>query len=263
MKNLIIYPTFLCPFACQYCMFKNKLSLNEILSLNVLKDYLQKNNDMDSFVISGGDPLILPQSYLNELITILKSYNKPITLNAYPHQRNIPSDVYYDFSYDFLSKPRAAEVWENLLSFEFPFKITITLSPIMFKYHPNNLLQKLSLLPKLKEVEFIPYFKNECNQYDITKNDSFKKMMKMIYDTKLNLPFKITNKEILQKKYLKSFEPTLELNLFPNGKTYNKVFENDILLFQESNIYKSLEYPDSINMYSEDLIEWFKNNLPN
>ena len=118
---------------------------------------------MDSFVISGGDPLILPQSYLNELITILKSYNKPITLNAYPYQRNIPSDVYYDFSYDFLSKPRAAEVWENLLSFEFPFKITITLSPIMFKYHPNNLLQKLSLLPKLKEVEFIPYFKNECN----------------------------------------------------------------------------------------------------
>lgn len=261
MKNLIIYPTFLCPFACQYCMFKDKLSLNETLSLNDLKKFLEKNNEMDSFIISGGDPLNLPQTYIEEIINILKSYNKPITLNAYPYNRNIPANINYDFSYDFLAKPRATEVWEILLSLTTPFKLTITLSPLIFKYHPNNLLQKLSLLQGLKEVEFIPYFKNQCNQFDITKNDSFKKIMKMIYDCKLNLPFKITNKEILQKICLNSYEPNLELNLFPNGKTYNKVFENDILMFKESNIYKSLKYPESINMYSSEIIEWFKNNL--
>lgn len=260
MKNLTIYPSFLCPFSCQYCLFKNKLSLNETLDLNLLKTYLYNNQNFDTITISGGDPLSLSQSYMSSLLDILKTYNKPITLSAYPYKKDIPNNINYDFSYDFLTKPRATEAWEELLRMNKDFKLTITLSPLMFKYHPNNIFQKLALLPHLKEVEFIPYCKNECNQFDITKNDTLTTFIKMVISTKLNLPFKITNKENIQKILLESYEPTSELCLFPNGKTYHKCFENDILVFKESNEYKVLKYPQSIDIYNPTIVEWFKNN---
>lgn len=260
MKELTIYPSFLCPFACQYCMFKNKLSLNETIDLNRLESFLKEHHDFDTVRINGGDPLSLPQSYMESLIELLQSFNKIVVLSAYPYKHTIPNNVEYDFSYDFLAKPRAMDTWEELLRMDKDFKITITLSPSLFKYHPNSILQKLALLSHLKEVEFVPYCKNECNQFDITKNDTLMVFNKMVLSTRLNLPFIITNKEKIKKILLKSYEPTSELCLFPDCKTYNKCFENDVLVFKESNEFKELIYPQSIDMYNPTIVEWFKNN---
>ena len=44
MRTLVVYPTFLCPFSCAFCLTKTKNSLNEFLDVFKLRDFLEKNH---------------------------------------------------------------------------------------------------------------------------------------------------------------------------------------------------------------------------
>lgn len=272
MNNLILYPTFLCPFSCQYCLFKNKLSLDETLSIDNASSYIKNNiNDIDNIIISGGDFLSLDKNYIYSLINNLCQYNKKIIIHVYPYNlekiKNIQlnNNISYTFSYDFMAKPRAMEAWNNLYDFNKPYKIVITLSPLLFKYHPINLLKKLSQLSNLKEVEFVPYYKNDCNQFDITKNNNFVDMTKLILNCQLSLPYNLVNKEKIQQKILGSESLTKEIHMFPNGKTYHQYFDNDVIKFHENNGHFNdtphLIIPKSIDMYNDEICTWFKSNV--
>lgn len=272
MNNLIIYPTFLCPFSCNYCLFKKKLSLNEQLFISDLEKYLNENiNDVDEIIVSGGDFLSLNDVYMKELVETLNKYNKKWILQIYPYNLDkikhleLGNNVVYEFSYDFLGKPRASEAWVSMLNFDKPFKVVITLSPLLFKYHPNQLLKKLSLLPNLTSVEFIPYYKNEYSRFDITKNNNFTDITKMILNCRLSLPFEITNKVKIQQKLLGNSIVNKEIHLFPNGKTYHQHFTNDIVEFIENDgrfdNVSNVNIPESINMYSEEICQWYSSNV--
>lgn len=41
MKTLIVYPTFLCPYSCAFCLTKDKNSLNEFLDIFKLRDFFR------------------------------------------------------------------------------------------------------------------------------------------------------------------------------------------------------------------------------
>lgn len=271
MNNLIIYPTFLCNFSCQYCLFKHKISSSELLNIDKLDSYINLHKDeIDNFIVSGGDISLLESSYIKLLFDKLQSFNKKIILKTYPYNyKKIKPimdnyDIKYDFHYDFLAKPNAFDAWSNLLSFDKPFKITITLSPLLFKYHPNNLLKKLAQLQNLQEVEFVPYYKNNNNQFDITNNNLLNTMIKLILSCKLNLPFNITNKEKIYCKLSNNFNIDKNIYLFSNGLTYQQYFDNDILKFKESDGFFStldnLNIPDNVDIYSNEICEWFKTN---
>lgn len=267
MRNLVIYPSFLCPFACAFCVTKNKSSYNEILSIEKLDKFLNSHqNCFDKIIISGGEPMALKKDYFNQLIDTIKKYNYNITINSYPYNiDNYREDVEYNLSYDFMARARALEVWENLLRFPKKFDITVTISPMIFKYHPNAILQKLSLLPNIKSVEFVPYCKNESSQYDITKNNCLDKFNKMILSSKLNVPYKLVNKEKLRNKILNEKQNLVDICLLPNGELYYQDFDNEILKFiktDDSILTKniSLIYPDNIDLYSQQLIQWSQEN---
>ena len=238
MRNLVIYPSFLCPFACAFCVTKNKSSYNEILSIEKLNNFLSSHqNIFNNIIISGGEPMALKKDYFNQLINTIKQYYSNITINSYPYNiDNYREDIEYNFSYDFMARSRALEVWENLLRFPKKFDITITISPVIFKYHPNAILQKLSLLPNIKSVEFIPYCKNESSQFDITKNNCLDKFNKMILSSKLNVPYKLINKEKLRNKILGKQPELIDLCLLPNGELYYQTFQQLIQWSQENEI---------------------------
>lgn len=268
MKRLVIYPSFLCPFSCNFCITKNKNSMNEILSIDVIKSFLQNNTDnISDIVISGGEPMTLNKFYFNELIDTLKQFNKKIIIQSYPLSlENYRDDVEYNLSYDFMARPRAMEVWENLLNFKKKFDLTITISPLIFKYHPNGILQKLSLLPNINSVEFVPYCKNECSEYNITKNDCLIKFNQLLLQSKLNIPFKLINKDKTRQKMLDKTSNPIDVCLFPSGKLYYQQFDDrGILKFVETNesIFNqdiTLDYPEDIDLYSDSMIKWFKLN---
>ena len=268
MKRLVIYPTFLCPFACAFCATKNKNSLNEMLDVTLMKHRVSEVADyISEIVISGGEPMSWNKSYFNLIIDSLKPFGKKITVESYPYTlENYRDDIEYNFSYDFMVRPRAMETWENLLRIKKPFNLTVTISPMLFKLYPNAILYKLTLLNNLKEVEFIPYYKNELSQYDITKNETLVKFNKILLSNKLNLPFTLKNKTNLVNKMLGEYNCEADICLLPNGDLKIKNFDRSgIMKFEDLDNQTltnpvSLNYPEEIDLYNDEIVKWAKEN---
>lgn len=269
MKRLVIYPTFLCPFACAFCSTKDKNSLNELLDVRLMEKKVSEvldSADISEIVVSGGEPMSWKKPYFNEVIDTLKQFNKKIVVESYPYiLDNYRADVEYNFSYDFMVRPRALDVWENLMRIKEPYNITVTISPMLFKLYPNAILYKLTLLNNIKEVEFIPYYKNTVSQYDITKNDTLVKFNKMILSNKLNLPFTLKNKTKLVNKMLGEYSEESDICIMPNGDIKLKTFVDGIMKFidtDNSSLNEShpLVYPNEIDLYNDEIVKWAKEN---
>ncbi len=270
MNVLTIYPTFLCPFACPFCFNKDKTLLNEYIDIEKVDDFLQKNHTkFDKVIISGGEPMNYPKIYFNLLVDTIQKYIKNICVHCYPYNMsNYRDDIEYNFSYDFLVRARAMEAWENMLNISQPFDISITLVPLMFKYHPNSIFQKLAYLKNLRNVELKPYFKNNSTTWDLN-NTVCDKFIKSWLSSSLNVGFNNVNKEkmrqlIGQPSKIEFIEEN-NYNLLPDGKfTIDYFDEQDIHSFKEIKIseidlHKS-NNPSNIDFYSKELQNWMIEN---
>lgn len=76
-KNRVLYsPTTICPIHCRYCFRKNELNQQDDFlkaSLPKLVDYLLKNPCVEEVILTGGDPLILSNEKIDQ---ILKAISK-------------------------------------------------------------------------------------------------------------------------------------------------------------------------------------------
>lgn len=272
MKTLIVYPTFLCPYSCTFCLTKDKNSLNEFLDIFKLRDFLEKNaSKFDKIKISGGEPMSINYDYFNELVDTLKEFNTNIVVSSYPVElKNYRDDIEYEFSYDFLARPRALEVWENLLNFPKKFDVKVLVSPQILKtFHPNVILNKLSILPNINTVEFKEYYRNETTMWNLNSL-VYDKFIKLVLSSQLNVPFINLNKEkmrFLNGKTSKANESFFEEEycLLPDNKLYIQQFnENDISYFKEINEndigLEKVNYPEEYNFYSKNLRQWSLNN---
>lgn len=272
MKTLIVYPTFLCPYSCAFCLTKDKNSLNEFLDIFKLRDFLEKNaSKFDKIKISGGEPMSINYDYFNELVDALKEFNTNIVVSSYPVElKNYRDDIEYEFSYDFLARPRALEVWENLLNFPKKFDVKVLVSPQILKtFHPNVILNKLSILPNINTVEFKEYYRNETTMWNLNSL-VYDKFIKLVLSSQLNVPFINLNKEkmrFLNGKTSKAKESFFEEEycLLPDNKLYVQQFnENDISYFKEINEndigLEKVNYPEEYNFYSKNLRQWSLNN---
>jgi len=242
MRNLIITPTYSCPFKCKFCYNLDKCDDKTQLNPSDLNNFLEKySNKFDKIIISGGELSLISSSYVNEIIKIVNKHTNNSEISSYPIiNTKVFDDINYNISYDFKARPRVMEAWENLLKFPKKFKLTITLSPLLFKYYPNRILQTLNLLPNLTEVIFRPFYKSNSCQYDIQRKflDQF---MSMIKASNLRLNYKI------------SFENQCdEFILTPYNKLNAVVFENELRKEIEINPneienYKT-EYPNKVKL---------------
>jgi lysine 2,3-aminomutase len=71
-KNRVLFsPTTICPVSCRYCFRKNELNLQEDFlkaSTHALLEYLEQNHQVEEVILTGGDPLILSNEKLEQLI---------------------------------------------------------------------------------------------------------------------------------------------------------------------------------------------------
>ena len=272
MRTLVVYPTFLCPFSCAFCLTKTKNSLNEFLDVFKLRDFLEKNHlNFDKIKISGGEPMLINHDYFNELVDTIKEFNKNIIISSYPVElKNYRDDIEYEFSYDFLARPRALEVWENLLRFPKKFDIKILVSPQILKtFHPNTILNKLSILPNIKSVEFKEYYRNEITMWNLN-NTVYDKFIKLVLSSQLNILYINLNKE--KMRFLNNKSSRVDNSYFdeeycllPDNKLYIQHFnEEDISTFQEINEEDigtlKVNYPEEYNFYSTELKKWSLEN---
>ena len=200
-----------------------------------------------------------------------EEFNTNIVVSSYPVElKNYRDDIEYEFSYDFLARPRALEVWENLLRFPKKFDIKILVSPQILKtFHPNTILNKLSILPNIKSVEFKEYYRNEITMWNLN-NTVYDKFIKLVLSSQLNIPYINLNKE--KMRFLNNKSSRVDNSYFdeeycllPDNKLYIQHFnEEDISTFQEINEEDigtlKVNYPEEYNFYSTELKKWSLEN---
>lgn len=76
--ELVIKPTRKCNFKCSFC--SSNLIPNNQLDLNIVKEFLL-NNDVSTIIVNGGDPLMMPVSYYEELIKFLDEHNMKTSIS--------------------------------------------------------------------------------------------------------------------------------------------------------------------------------------
>ena len=76
--DLVIKPTRACNFKCSFC--SSNLIPNKKLNLDVVKDFLLKN-DVSTIIVNGGDPLMMPVSYYEELVDFINEHNMNISVS--------------------------------------------------------------------------------------------------------------------------------------------------------------------------------------
>lgn len=193
MKVLKICTTYSCPFKCYFCFNKDKAEDNTLLPLEDVEKFLEKNSKkFDKIVITGGEPSLVLKSYITQLVELVKKYTSNVEMETYPIIENSFfdnfTDVKLNVSYDFTARSRVQEVWKQLLTFNRPFDIIVTLSPIVFRFSPNKIIQTLNMLPNLKHVTFKPFLNNKNYQYNIKQSD-YQNFVDVLNGSKLNVHF--------------------------------------------------------------------------
>lgn len=233
MNVLKICITYSCPFKCYFCYYKDKISDLTVLTPNCLDEFLSKNHSkFDKFVVTGGEPSLMVKSYLQSIIDILKKYSSNIEIETYPIIDSSFFDVFEDVninvSYDITARAKVQEVWKNLLKFKKPFDITVTLSPLVFRFNPNKILQTLNMIPMVKHVYFKPFFNNTNYKYNI-KNSDYKKFVSVLDNSKLNVHFTYGYTNFDNEFVLNPYEKLFSVQFDEQGNRIEKEISiNDI-----------------------------------
>lgn len=73
-NRILFTPTEVCPIQCRYCFRKNELHQNlDIFKSNLLglKAYLKEHPEVEEVILTGGDPLVLSNSKVYDLLDAL------------------------------------------------------------------------------------------------------------------------------------------------------------------------------------------------
>jgi lysine 2,3-aminomutase len=75
-NRALLIPTTICPVSCRYCFRKNELETSDLIfkaDLQNSLEYLKAHPEINEVILTGGDPLILSNEKLHELILELKA----------------------------------------------------------------------------------------------------------------------------------------------------------------------------------------------
>lgn len=244
MNILNVISTYSCPIKCNFCYNKNKCNDATTIDIQSLNIFLENNHKhFDKIIITGGEPSLLPKKFMEDVYNSCSKYLETEIQSYLLSNNNLVDDAKYVFSYDFIARPRVRESWSKLLEYKKPFDLMITMSPLIFKYYPNKILQILTILPNLKKVIFKPYFKTPTSQYEI-ENRFYKKFVDIVKDSKLNIKYDVEFDDRFYGKEVNEYilTPECDLNIVQ--------FDNDIryerrILEEEIGKYKT-NYPENI-----------------
>lgn len=176
-KNRVLFnPTTKCPINCRYCFRKNELfEQKEFLKANLSKlaDYLIENPQIEEVILTGGDPLILSDSKIENILKILSLIpsikyirfhtRTPIILPS--RLTKSLSKIFEEFSTKFETITLAIHVnhceeldsnlFENLKSFK---NINLISQTVLLKGINDSIIELVKLFKKLNQFRIRPYY---------------------------------------------------------------------------------------------------------
>lgn len=128
-----IIPTYACNLKCPFCFNKDNWKTKGLLDLDILKRELKNNNGIRELAIIGGEPSILPNAYLKQLVTICRDYLRGRKPDFYTNLIIIPSQFVMDnvelhVSYDPCDRELQDRVLGNMLQLDCDFSINMIIT---------------------------------------------------------------------------------------------------------------------------------------
>jgi hypothetical protein len=150
----------------------------------------------------GGEPLLLPSEYINELkeglhargIDDLNIITNLSVNNAVMHD----PDWYLSVSYDFDARERHEHVFQQMLKMEREFSILILATPEVLAKTPDEIVGTLNLLANLSSVEIKPYSPNQANQLPVGYPE-YEAFIKQLYERQSEMKFEFVNAQQIQE----------------------------------------------------------------
>lgn len=187
-----VNPSYLCNFRCSFCYLTKeqladtkKIELDQLMGLLYeIKHY--KSEEEFIFDLYGGEISILPDDYVDSLISILSLFTRePIRITT--NLSRIPLYFYDErvqiaVSYDMNARERHGAVYNNMWRFgeNKQFDILMLASKQLMEWDPAEILKSLNYLPGLRSIEVKPYSPNQANKHEITNRDFELFMEKLI-----------------------------------------------------------------------------------
>lgn len=190
--QVVVIPTFKCNFSCSFCSQKiDKHKAHLLMDLDKLKFKLASMRGITSFRLKGGEISILPDDYLDSLMSLLESYN--VRINILTNLYNIPERIKnYDLivGFNFDEKFHHDRVIQNMLMLN-QFSISTVVSKKLIQRDVEDLNNFYGSFQNLNAVHFNFYKLNEMNGEESTTPDEYIEFLLKLKNTKLK--FKVAN----------------------------------------------------------------------
>ena len=176
-KNRILYsPTTICPINCRYCFRKNELFENLDTfkaSLKELESYLQTHIEVEEVILTGGDPLILSNKKLKEILTTLATFKHikyvrihsrtPIILPARMDEELLELFKGFENNFDTISiaihvnhESEISEEFEkNIIPFQ---RFNLLSQSVLLKGVNDNIESLVNLYKRINKLKIKPYY---------------------------------------------------------------------------------------------------------
>lgn len=204
--NLSINPSYYCNFRCSFCyLTPEQLSDKRRLPLERLSerlDEIQAEYTIGMVDLYGGEVLLLPEWYLQELIALLRErgvtdINLVTNLSVRRALLDDP-ELMVSVSYDFAAREQHEKVFTHLLTLKRPFSILMLASPRLLAEDPDQLLQSLGLLSQLQSVEVKPYSPNQANAYPVSYR-AYELFVQRLIESPIPRHFELVNETRLKE----------------------------------------------------------------
>ena len=175
--SLSINPTYRCNFRCKFCyLTPAQLGSRQLLDLALLTTRLEElatnNYTISSVDLYGGEVELLPATYYNDLIHIIRQRydgNINVVTNLYmqaPHI--IHHNMSLSVSYDFGCRDHSDVVYNNILTSPYDIHVLMLASECLIRQNVKDMISVLNAASNIKTVEIKPYSANQSNCQPVT-----------------------------------------------------------------------------------------------
>lgn len=171
-----VNPWYYCNLRCEFCyLTPEQLSSKTLLDLDVLSQRLDEIGqlyDIQHVDIYGGEVLLLPERYLEDLRDLLlaRGLDDIVLITNLTLVPEIVSDPSFELSvsYDFDAREKGDIVFGNMLQLEQPFTVLSLASPEFLKtVTPDMYVEAMNMLGNLRGCEIKPYSANQANNLPV------------------------------------------------------------------------------------------------
>lgn len=221
--NISLAPSFHCNFRCAWCYLSvEQLRDRSLLNLDLLHTKLQTVAPVEHVDIYGGEPATLPQHYVEQLLTVLKSHTHSI--NVISNFSIVPEWFYRDditisASYDWDQRQSHDKVLTNIIGFNKPIAILMLATEELCQKDPKEIASVLNSISTVGSLEIKPYSTNQFNQHGMDWT-LFENWIKKWLDLPLN--FELVNRKLLDQSINKQYNAYSDNHLYiaPDGEFY-------------------------------------------